>query len=116
MPFINAFFGLGAPAFVDLQSGSGFMNKLNSVPDTVPGINYTVIATQYDQVVTPYQSQFLDGPNVNNITVQSVCDQDYAEHIAITFDHVALRLMLNALDPANAVTPECSPVFPLVGG
>ena len=116
MPFINLFLGLGVPAFVDLQVGSAFMNQLASLPDTVPGINYTVIATQYDQVVTPYQSSFLTGPNVDNITLQSVCNLDYAEHVAIVFDHIALRLVLNALDPSTAVTPVCSPVYAFIGG
>lgn len=82
----------------------------------MPGINYTVIATQYDQVVTPYQSSFLTGPNVDNITLQSVCNLDYAEHVAIVFDHIALRLVLNALDPSTAVTPVCSPVYAFIGG
>jgi len=52
MPFINIMLGLAAPSFVDQQIGSPFIQQLNSLPDTVPGINYTVIATKYDEVVT----------------------------------------------------------------
>jgi triacylglycerol esterase/lipase EstA (alpha/beta hydrolase family) len=116
MPFINIMLGLAAPSFVDQQIGSPFIQQLNSLPDTVPGINYTVIATKYDEVVTPYTSSFLDGPNVKNITLQDQCDLDYSEHISIAFNHIALGEVLNALDPAHAVTPVCSPVYPAVGG
>lgn len=117
LPFINTVFNYGGvPAFVDQELGSDFMNKMATKPDTAPGVNYTVIATQYDQVVTPYTNAFLDGPNVNNITLQDVCSLDHVDHIAITFDHIALRLALNALDPAHAVAPTCSTVLPLVGG
>jgi len=116
MPFINIMLGLAAPSFVDQQIGSPFIQQLNSLPDTVPGIDYTVIATKYDEVVTPYTSSFLDGPNVKNITLQDQCDLDLSEHIAIAFDHIALGEVLNALDPAHAVTPVCSPVYPAIGG
>lgn len=38
------------------------------------------------------------------------------QHLATQFDHVALRDVLNALDPAHAVAPSCSPVLPILGG
>ncbi|MFG2502848.1 esterase/lipase family protein [Streptomyces sp. NPDC048441] len=97
--------------------GSDFVNKLNSVPDTVPGVRYTTIATKYDEVVTPYTSQFLDGPGARNIRLQDRCANDFADHLALAFDHVALREVLNALDPATARKPDCStPVWPVFGG
>jgi triacylglycerol esterase/lipase EstA (alpha/beta hydrolase family) len=97
--------------------GSDFINKLNSVPDTVPGVRYTTIAIKYDEVVTPYVSQFLEGPGARNITLQKLCANDFADHLALAFDHVALREVLNALDPATAREPDCSrPVWPVFGG
>jgi triacylglycerol esterase/lipase EstA (alpha/beta hydrolase family) len=117
LPSINLALDFGQlPGLTDQETGSAFIKKLNSVPDTVAGINYTVIATKYDEVVTPYTSDFLTGPNVNNILLQNQCSKDGAEHIAIAFDHIALRDVLNALDPAHAVAPTCSTVLPLVGG
>ncbi|MFC0040531.1 lipase family alpha/beta hydrolase [Actinomadura rayongensis] len=107
---------LGGPAWAQQAPGSAVLTKLNAGGDTMPGVKYTVIASRYDEVVTPYESAFLTGPDVTNITVQDVCDQDYTEHLAIAFDHVALRLMLNALDPAHQAKPTCSQVLPLIGG
>jgi triacylglycerol esterase/lipase EstA (alpha/beta hydrolase family) len=84
--------------------------------DTVPGVSYTVITTRYDEVVTPYASAFLTGPDTTNIVVQDQCALDAAEHLAITYDHIALREVLNALDPATARRAACTPVLPERGG
>ena len=58
------------PGLADQIAGSPFITKLNEGGDTVPGVRYHVIATQYDEVVTPYRSQFLTGPNVTNVLIQ----------------------------------------------
>jgi len=108
--------GAFAPAGSDQKFDSPFIQKLTSVPDTVPGVNYTVIATHGDEVVTPSDSQFLSGTNVTNIYVQDKCSLDAAEHIALAFDHIALREVLNALDPAHPGTAACTPVAPIFGG
>jgi hypothetical protein len=47
--------------------------------------------------VTPYTSAFLSGPRVTNVLLQSQCSLDHSEHISISFDHIALRDVLNAL-------------------
>lgn len=106
-----------AAGMTDQMYNSAFIKELNSVPDTVAGVNYTVIATKFDEVVTPYKSQFLSGgKNVKNITIQDKCWLDFSDHIAIAFDHVALREVLNALDPSHAKKASCSVVLPLIGG
>jgi triacylglycerol esterase/lipase EstA (alpha/beta hydrolase family) len=117
VPFINtALLVGGLQALADQEVGSSFMKKMATKPDTVAGVTYTVIATKYDEVVTPYTSQFLSGSNVTNITLQDQCSLDHSEHVSIAFDHIALRDVLNALDPAHAVAPVCSTVLPLIGG
>lgn len=117
MPFITTALAAGGiPAAADQMVGSAFINKLTSLPDTVSGVKYTVIATKYDEVVTPYASQFLSGANVTNITLQDQCSLDHSEHVSIAFDHIAAQDVLNALDPAHAVAPVCSSVLPLIGG
>ena len=103
-------FGWGSDPFTDGRcdscedqfAGSDFMQQLNEGGDTQTGVNYTVIATRYDEVVTPYTSQFLSGPGVTNITVQDQCAADVAEHVGLIYDPVALNNVYNALDPANA--------------
>jgi Lipase (class 2) len=107
--------GLGESVH-DQQPDSEFMRTLNEGGDTVPGVTYTVIVTRYDEVVTPPQSSFLNGPDVTNIMLQDLCILDASEHLSISFDSNALAHVLNALDPANATPPGCRPSLPIVGG
>ncbi|MGW0914355.1 esterase/lipase family protein [Streptomyces sp. NPDC002784] len=100
------------PALADQIAGSAFLTKLNEGGDTVPGVRYTVIATKYDQVVTPYRSQFLDGANVRNVLLQELCPVDLSEHLAIgLFDRIAFHEVANALDPARARPTTCASAF-----
>ncbi|MGP3988754.1 alpha/beta fold hydrolase [Streptomyces sp. 3N207] len=96
------------PSLLQQKEGSDFIKKLNEGGDTVPGVKYTVIATKYDQVATPYKTGFLDGPNVKNVTVQDLCPVDISEHVAIALvDRVAWHETANALDPAHATPTTC---------
>jgi triacylglycerol esterase/lipase EstA (alpha/beta hydrolase family) len=97
-------------------AGSPFLTALNSGGDTAPGVSYTVIETAFDEVVTPYTSAFLSGPNVTNITLQHQCLLDDADHLAVIYDPVALHDVLNALDPAHATPGPCVYVAPVLGG
>ncbi|MFJ7046266.1 lipase [Streptomyces sp. JV178] len=100
------------PALADQVVGSPFLTKLNAGGDTVPGVTYTVLATKYDEVVTPYRSQFLDGPNVRNVVIQDLCAADLSEHAAIgLLDRVAFHEVTNALDPAHATPTTCLSVI-----
>ena len=104
------------PACAEQAAGSSFMQKLNAGGDTVRGVHYTVIGTRYEEVITPYQSQFLSGRNVTNILLQDQCSTDYVDHLASIYDSVALRDALNAFDPPHAEPPRCTLVLPGVGG
>ncbi|MGW5780829.1 esterase/lipase family protein [Streptomyces sp. NPDC003863] len=96
------------PGLADQIAGSDFITKLNEGGDTVPGVRYHVIASQYDEVVTPYRSQFLTGPNVTNVLIQDKCALDLSEHVAIgTVDRVTFHEVANALDPAHATPTTC---------
>ncbi|MFB6985154.1 esterase/lipase family protein [Streptomyces sp. NPDC056178] len=100
------------PGLADQVAGSAFITKLNAGGDTVPGVRYTVIATRYDEVVTPYRTQFLDGPNVRNVLLQDLCPVDLSEHVAIgTVDRIAYHEVANALDPAHATPTTCASAF-----
>ncbi|MZD09999.1 alpha/beta fold hydrolase [Streptomyces sp. SID5785] len=99
---------LATPGLADQIAGSDFVTKLNEGGDTVPGVHYTVIATKYDEVVTPYRTQFLDGPDVHNVLLQDLCPVDISEHVTIgTVDLVAYHEVANALDPAHATPTDC---------
>ncbi|MEU8506473.1 alpha/beta fold hydrolase [Streptomyces brevispora] len=101
----------GTPGLADQVAGSPFITKLNAGGDTVPGVHYTVISTKYDEVVTPYRTQFLNGPDVHNVLLQDLCPVDLSEHVAIgTIDRVAYHEVANALDPAHATPTTCASV------
>ncbi|PAZ16098.1 lipase [Streptomyces sp. SA15] len=100
------------PALADQVAGSAFLTKLNEGGDTVPGVRYTVLATKYDEVVTPYRSQFLSGSNVRNVLLQDLCPLDLSEHAAIgLLDRIAFHEVANALDPARATPTTCASAF-----
>ncbi|MFF6993933.1 esterase/lipase family protein [Streptomyces sp. NPDC008313] len=100
------------PGLADQVAGSAFLTKLNAGGDTVPGVHYTVVATKYDEVVTPYRSQFLTGPDVRNVLLQDLCAVDLSEHVTIgVLDRIAYHEVANALDPAHATPTNCASVF-----
>ncbi|WP_309054414.1 alpha/beta fold hydrolase [Streptomyces sp.] len=104
--------GEATPALADQIAGSPFLTRLNEGGDTVPGVRYHVIATRYDQVVTPYRSQFLSGPGVTNVLIQDKCALDLSEHVAVgTVDRVTFHEVANALDPARATPTTCLSVI-----
>ncbi|TXS45694.1 alpha/beta fold hydrolase [Streptomyces sp. uw30] len=96
------------PALAQQVVGSEFMTKLNAGGDTVPGVRYTVIATKYDEVVTPHRTQFLTGPDVKNVLIQDLCAVDISEHALLGLtDRIAFHEVANALDPAHASPTTC---------
>ncbi|POX45718.1 lipase [Streptomyces sp. Ru71] len=100
------------PALAQQVVGSDLLTKLNAGGDTVPGVHYTVLATQYDEVVTPYRSQFLTGPDVRNVLLQDLCPLDLSEHVFVGLtDRIAFHEVANALDPAHATPTTCASVI-----
>lgn len=97
------------PALADQITGSAFLARLNTGGDTVPGVRYTVIATKYDEVATPWRTQYLSGSGVRNVLLQDLCPLDLSEHLAIgLFDRIAFHEVANALDPARATATTCA--------
>ncbi|MCZ0206755.1 alpha/beta fold hydrolase [Streptomyces achromogenes] len=97
------------PGLADQIVGSDFLTRLNAGGDTVPGVRYTVIATRYDEVVTPWRTQYLSGAGVRNVLLQDLCPLDLSEHLAIgLFDRIAFHEVANALDPAHATATTCA--------
>ncbi|MEU9862350.1 alpha/beta fold hydrolase [Streptomyces sp. NPDC047971] len=111
-PGVEKFISANTPGLADQIAGSPFITRLNEGGDTVPGVTYTVITTKYDEVVTPYRSGFLDGPNVTNIVIQDKCALDLSEHVAIgTLDRITFHEVTNALDPVRATPTTCASVI-----
>jgi triacylglycerol esterase/lipase EstA (alpha/beta hydrolase family) len=96
------------PACQQQIQGSQFLAALNSPADTVAGVDYTVIETSRDEVVTPFTNAFLHSPGVTNVLVQNVCPADTSGHIALANeDQNAWQLVLNALDPGHTRPVVC---------
>ncbi len=105
----GALSSLVGPSLAEQEAGSPFLTALDAGGDTVPGPSYVVIETDNDAVVTPYQTAFLTGPNVQNVLIQNQCPADTVGHVGITYDQVALDDVLNALGPDLAnYQPSCA--------
>ncbi|MFG3283186.1 esterase/lipase family protein [Streptomyces sp. NPDC048111] len=103
---------VAGPATLEQVTGSRFLARLNAGGDTRPGVKYTVVATTYDKVVTPYTSGFLtpsagEPGAVTNLTLQGVCPGDTSGHVAIAYSPNAVNLTLDTLDPARHAAWSC---------
>jgi triacylglycerol lipase len=106
---------LGCVACAQQAAGSSLLAKLNRGNGEPGPVDYTVIATRWDGVVTPYRSALLHGPadRVTNVVLQDACPGDYAGHLTITDDPVAAQWVQEALamggkGPADpAFQPQC---------
>ncbi|GED98833.1 esterase/lipase family protein [Gordonia crocea] len=97
------------------NTGSPFLRVLDPDPRRSPDVDFTMIVTRYDEVATPYRTGLLRGPNVRNVVLQDRCATDYTEHYEMTADPIAVREVLNALDPTRARPADCTTVLPFVG-
>ena len=112
----NSFLTSACEACVEQEQGSAFLANLNAGGGTVASVDYTVIESDADEVVTPYTNAFLPaGPNVTNILVQNQCALDESDHLEITYDPIALTDVLNALDPGDPRSIPCQVVLPVTG-
>jgi len=93
---------------------SAFMQKMRAGGVVVPGVEYTNIVTEYDELVVPYTSGI--EPGMRNYVLQDGCDTDLSEHFQIVSDRRASVIVLNTLDPSRAQPLPCEVVLPFVGG
>lgn len=108
--------GSFCPACVQQAAGSDFMRHLNAGDQTPAPVSYSVIETNKDEVVTPYQSEFLPTAGTNgrvaNRLLQDACPTDTTEHTGIIYDKVAIQYALRALGRSGpidaAYKPDCS--------
>jgi triacylglycerol esterase/lipase EstA (alpha/beta hydrolase family) len=102
-----------APAFWQQRSDAAFIAALNSAQETFPGISYTNIYTDTDEVVVPNfgpsASSSLSGGGgaITNVAIQAVCPTDVTEHIGIgIYDNTAYRIALDALTHSGPADPS----------
>ncbi|WP_216205140.1 esterase/lipase family protein [Amycolatopsis aidingensis] len=80
-----------------LVTGSPFIEELNSPTETVGDVHYTVLTSKYDVLVTPIETSYLDGPNVDNISVQDVNPKATPGHITMAFSPTVFAITNRAL-------------------
>ncbi|MGV9612806.1 hypothetical protein [Nocardia xishanensis] len=97
------------PAAIQQTIGSELVKETYAEGDTRPGVTYSTLVTQYDEVNTPYTNQFLSGPGVTNVLLQDGCPDYYADHLGINYSERAWRFVLNALDPEHPNPVPCLP-------
>ncbi len=112
---------IAGPAAADQVVDSPLIKKLDAGGDTEPGVNYTVLATRFDETVTPYKSSFLtEGPGakVKNVRLQTGCGLDFSDHLSITVSPRAIGIVKNALDPKGFPDKKipCKWNAPITGG
>jgi triacylglycerol lipase len=98
------------------QYNSTYIQSVNKPTETKYPVDYTVVQTQYDEVVTPYTSAFLAADNntqVTNVLLQTKCPNDTDDHVGTAYDPVSFQWVDNALsrpnDPADPkFTPACA--------
>ena len=105
-----------APALAQMGAGSETLEQLwaGGTP-YAPGVTYLNLVTRYDQLVRPYTSGVVPGPQATNVVIQDGCEQNQAEHLAIAADGRTADLVLGALDPAHPREPRCEAVTPYLG-
>lgn len=76
----------GCTACDELVIDEDFFDRLHDGPVTQVGIDYTIIASNNDRIVTPYETSFVDEPGVDNILWQDLCPLDAVGHIGLATD------------------------------
>ena len=94
--------GAGPAAAVSASWAGAAIVALNTGPVAQPGIDYTIITSRYDELVTPTETSFIREPGVHNRYVQDSCPFDPVGHIGEAYDLNVWHLVRNALDPAHA--------------
>ncbi len=90
--------------------GSELLAEVNTPTDTVPGVRYTTIGTNVDEVIQPPGNVALHSSGALNYVIQELCPPNLTGHFNMVYDPFSLSLMRHALDPDRYGLGECVPV------
>ncbi|MFI9504436.1 esterase/lipase family protein [Nocardia sp. NPDC052566] len=91
--------------------GSPVLTRLNEGGDTMPGVDYTIVADRYDEVSSPFTRTYLTagpGATVDDVLLQDGCSLDTSDHNSMLYSPRAVSLALRALDPSGGRAPVCT--------
>lgn len=90
---------VGCAACDDLGPDGAAVKKLNDgTPIVQPGNKVTIIASKYDELVTPTTTSFVYEDGVTNRYIQDTCPLDPVGHIGEAYDLNVWNLVKNVLD------------------
>ncbi|KAL4912863.1 lipase [Aspergillus aurantiobrunneus] len=90
---------VGCGACDDVGPGGRAVERLNDGrPIVQSGNRVTVIASRFDELVTPADTAFVYEDGVRNVWVQDVCPRDMVGHMMQGYDENVCNLVKNALD------------------
>lgn len=99
----------GCPACNDLGPDGPAVERLNDgSPIAQAGVEYTVLTSKYDELVTPVYTAFVNETGVRNLYVQDFCPDDPVGHIGEAYDMNVWELVLHTLSGSTAGPTECS--------
>lgn len=89
---------LGCPACSQIGTGGTAIATLDDGPVAQPGVDYTVITSRFDELVTPTETSFVREPGVVNQYVQDFCPLDPVGHIGEAYDTNVWNMVANGLE------------------
>jgi hypothetical protein len=104
-PLLTGLLSATLPALEQQSITSPFQQIVYGNGDTRPGVLYTTIVSTYDEVLTPYTQQFLDGPHVTNIVVQGQHPGFVGGHLSVLVNPAVWSYVLDALEANPAANP-----------
>ncbi|OAR05008.1 hypothetical protein LLEC1_02756 [Akanthomyces lecanii] len=105
---------VGCAACNDITTGGPSIAKLNDgTPIVQPGNKVTVITSEFDELVTPTTTSFVQEDGVDNIYIQDYCPMDPAGHIGEAYDTNVWNLVLNSLENQVGRKFSCLAGFPV---
>jgi len=104
---------VGCAACADLLPQGNAVKRLNDgKPIAQPGVSYTILTSENDQLVVPTETSFVREAGVRNLYVQEFCPDDKVGHIGEAYDPNVMELVRNALRDDKAGPEVCVVGFP----
>lgn len=109
IPLVNSIVRSICASCTDLLTPSEFNTALSAGGITVPGPDYTTIATRTDEVVVPPSSGIIEEEGVSNVWLQDKCPVDLTGHALLAVDPNVLQIMRWAFAGKQGPMPQgCS--------
>jgi hypothetical protein len=104
-PLLTGLLSATLPSLEQQSITSPFQQIVYGNGDTRPGVLYTTIVSTYDEVLTPYTQQFLDGPHVTNIVIQDQHPGFVGGHLSVLVNPAVWSYVLDALEANPLLAP-----------